>query len=156
MTSEHHYQAILRWTGAREGTTSSYRGYSREYEAAVPDKPLLRLSADSAFRGDETLHNPEDLLVIGLSGCHLLSYLAECARAKVHVLSYEDQPSGTMSWDGQSFRFTEVLLRPRVTIAEGSDPTTAHTVHERANELCFLARSMNFPVRHEPQITVQA
>ena len=156
MAKEHRYEAALRWTGAKEGTTSSYRGYSREYEAAVGGKPALRLTADGAFLGDDALHNPEDLLVISLSGCHLLTYLAECARAGVHVLSYEDEASGTMAWDGETYRFGEVVLRPRVVVEEGGDLALAEELHHKSHDLCFVARSMNFPVRHEPEVTVGA
>ena len=101
---EHHYEATVRWTGAREGTTSAYRAYSREHEAVVEGKPVLRLSAGGAFLGDDALHNTEDLLVIARSGCHLLTYLAKCARAGLRVLSYEDEASGTMTWDGETYR----------------------------------------------------
>lgn len=154
MATEHHYEASVRWTGASQGTTSSYRDYSREYEASTEGKPTLRLTADSAFLGDAALHNPEDLLVISLSGCHLLTYLSQCARAGIHVLSYEDEARGVMTRDGESFRFSEVLLRPRVVIAEGGDVPLAEQLHHRAHELCFVARSMNFPVRHKPTVSV--
>lgn len=149
---EHHYGATLKWTGARQGTTSSWRAYSREYAALVEGKPPLRLTADGAFLGDEALHNPEDLLVIALSGCHLLTYLWQCSNARLHVLSYEDEASGVMTWDGETYRFSEVVLRPRVVIEEGGDPALAEELHDRAHDLCFIARSVNFPVRHEPEV----
>jgi organic hydroperoxide reductase OsmC/OhrA len=129
---EHRYEATVRWTGAREGTTCSYRAHSREHEAVVEGKPVLRLSAGGAFLGDDTLHNTEDLLVIALSGCHLLTYLARCARAGLRVLSYEDEASGTMAWDGETYRFSEVVLRPRVVIEAGSDLALAEEIVDAA------------------------
>lgn len=153
---EHHYGATVRWTGARQGTTSSWRAYSREYEALIESKPTLRLTSDGAFLGDEALHNPEDLLVISLSGCHLLTYLWQCSRHRLHVLSYADEASGVMNWDGQTYRFSEVVLRPRVVVEEGSDLALAQELYDRAHELCFIARSVNFPVRHEPEVVVGA
>lgn len=153
---EHRYVATVRWTGAGEGPTSSYRAYSREHEADVEGKPALRLTADEAFLGDGALHNPEDLLVISLSGCHMLSYLAECARAGVRVLSYEDEAEGTMTWDGETYRFSEVVLRPRVVVEEDDHPELAQELHHKAHRLCFIARSMNFLVRHEPEVRVEA
>lgn len=153
---EHRYGARVTWTGARQGTTSSWRAYSREYEALVEGKPALRLTADGAFLGDEALHNPEDLLVISLSGCHLLTYLWQCSRSRLHVLSYADEASGVMTWDGETYRFSEVTLRPRVVIEEGGDPMLAQELHDRAHDLCFIARSVNFPVHHEPEVTVGA
>jgi organic hydroperoxide reductase OsmC/OhrA len=156
MAKEHHYGVTVRWTGAREGTTSDYRAYTREHEAAVEGKPVLRLSAGGAFFGDDALHNAEDLLVISLSGCHLLTYLAKCARAGLRVLAYEDEASGTMAWDGETYRFSEVVLRPRVVIEAGGDLTLAEELLHRSHDLCFIGRSVNFPVRHEPEVTARA
>ena len=155
MMQEHSYETTVTWAGAGQGSTASYKAYSREYEALVEGKPPLRLTADGAFLGDAALHNPEDLLVISLSGCHLLTYLWLCSRERLHVLSYTDEASGVMAWDGESYRFSEVVLRPRVVIEEG-DPALAEKLHHRAHDLCFIARSVNFPVRHEPTVAVGA
>jgi organic hydroperoxide reductase OsmC/OhrA len=82
----------------------------------------------------------------------LLSYLAECARAGVHVVAYEDQASGVMTMRDGKLRFTEVVLRPRVTIAQGGNADRARALHEPAHDDCYIANSVNFPVRHEPTI----
>ena len=149
---EHHFACRTRWTGAEKGSTSSYDAYSREYEVVVPGKPKLRGSAAGAYRGDESLHNPEDLLVAALSACHMLSYLALAARDKVVVTAYEDNAAGTMAIQDRRMRFTEVVLRPRVTVARGSDLALARKLHGGAHDLCFIANSVNFPVRHEAEI----
>ena len=150
----HDYPATIVWTGARSGPTSSYQSYSREHEYRCGDKPRMRLSADPQFRGDATLYNPEELLVVALSSCHLLSYLAECARAGVHVVAYEDEAIGTMTIRDGRLRFSEVTLRPRVTVAAGADQKRALELHEPAHADCYVANSVNFPVRHEPTIVV--
>lgn len=156
MARTHDYQARLTWTGAAVGPTRSYEAYSREYVVDVPGKPSLRGSSDPMFRGDAALHNPEDLLVAALSSCHLLSYLAHAARAGVHVVAYEDDARGTMELAGGGGRFTEVVLRPRVTIAAGADAALAQSLHDRAHHDCFIASSMNFPVRHASTVVVAA
>ena len=150
----HEYASTLVWTGARNGPTSSYQSYSREYEFQVGDKPRLTGSADPHFRGDPALYNPEEMLVVALSSCHLLSYLADCARAGVHVVAYEDKATGTMAMRDGKLRFVEVTLHPRVTVAEGSNVDRALELHHDAHEGCFIASSVNFPVRHEPTIVV--
>jgi organic hydroperoxide reductase OsmC/OhrA len=149
----HTYSTTLTWTGAQHGTTSSYQAYSREYEAQSGEKPALRGSADPLYRGDPTLYNPEELLVIALSSCHLLSYLAECARGGVHVVSYADHASGSMAVKDGRMRIVDVLLRPCVAIARGSDIERARALHERAHEECFIANSVNFVVRHEATVS---
>ena len=150
----HEYDVTLNWTGARVGPTTSYQAYSREYEYRCGDKASVRGSADPHFRGDPTLYNPEELLVVALATCHLLSYLAECARGGVAVVSYEDSARGTMTVQGGRLRFTDVVLRPRVTIAAGADAEKARALHEEAHAGCYIANSVNFPVRHEATIVV--
>ena len=150
----HEYSANIVWTGARAGPTTSYQAYSREYEFRAGDKPAIRGSADPYFRGDPRAYNPEDLVVVALSACHLLSYLADCARAGVHVVAYEDNPHGVMSFKDGKLRFTEVTLRPRVTVAAGTDMDRARALHEKAHDGCYVASSVNFPVRHEATIVI--
>ena len=152
----HRFECRLVWTGAMKGTTSSYEGYSREYRIDFQGKPSLKGTAAPAFRGDPALHNPEDLLVAALSGCHCLSYLALCAKGGIQVASYEDEVYGTMSRVDGVVKFTEVVLHPKVTIAPGGDSEKAIALHERAHAICFIASSVNFPVRHEPTISVAA
>lgn len=154
MAKSHGFHATLQWTGAAQGATTDYRSYSRDYRVEIAGKPPLEGSADPAFRGDPRRHNPEDLLVAALSACHLLTYLALCARAGIGVAAYEDAASGTMALEGGGGRFTEVVLRPRVTLVAGSDAAEARRLHAVAHSDCFIAASVNFPVRNEPEIVV--
>jgi organic hydroperoxide reductase OsmC/OhrA len=154
MAREHSYSAHLTWTGAGQGPTKDYASYSREYVVRIEGKPDLVGSSDPLFRGDPKRHNPEDWLVAALSACHMLTYLAICARKGIAVVSYEDAASGTMILEGGGGRFTEVMLRPRVTLAPGSDARAAEALHEEAHRHCFIAASVNFPVRHEAETKV--
>jgi organic hydroperoxide reductase OsmC/OhrA len=153
--NRHEYKTTLRWTGNLGTGTSTYRAYSRNHEITAPGKAtLLQGSSDAHFRGDASRYNPEDLLVASLSACHMLSYLHLCAINNVVVTAYHDDATGTMAGnpDG-SGQFTEVVLHPRVTVTPESDTATALHLHEEAGNLCFIARSVNFPVRHEPFIS---
>jgi organic hydroperoxide reductase OsmC/OhrA len=151
MAREHHYEAHLVWTGAAHGATSSYEAYSRDYRVEVEGKPPIEGSSDPGFRGDPSRYNPEDLLVTSLSACHMLSYLHLCASAGIEVVAYEDQARGTMAIKDRKMRFVDVLLEPRVTIAKG-DLEKAIALHEEAHAQCFIASSVNFPVRHQPTV----
>jgi organic hydroperoxide reductase OsmC/OhrA len=152
---KHEYATTLRWTGNRGTGTSGYRAYGRDHEITAPSKAIvLPGSSDPHFRGDPSRYNPEELLLASLSACHLLSYLHLCAVNHIVVTAYEDDASGTMveNSDG-SGQFTEVMLRPRVTITPESDAAKAEALHEDAGKLCFIARSVNFPVRHKPAVS---
>ncbi|MCW2237265.1 OsmC family protein [Azospirillum canadense] len=152
---DHRYSATVTWTGNQGSGTSGYKAYSRDHDIAIPGKPVIAGSSDPAFRGDATRHNPEDLLVASLSACHMLWYLHLCAVNGVAVTAYRDDASGTMTeGDGHPGRFTEVTLRPHVTIAAGSDHAKAESLHHAAHEQCFVANSMNFPVKIEAKTEV--
>ena len=153
MTKEHAYRINTVWTGASQGSTFSYEAYSREYAINIEGKPQFVGSADPTFRGDASLYNPEDLLLMALSACHLLSYLALCARAGIRIVSYSDAATGKMAQKNGKIRFTEVILRPLVTIEAGGDLEKARSLHDRAHHVCFIASSVNFPVLHEATVT---
>lgn len=155
MIGEHHYTLRTCWTGNRGSGTSGYRDYDRSVTLAVAGKPDIAASSDKPFRGDPAKWNPEDLLLAALSECHLLSYLHACVGAGVVVVSYEDEATGAMVEDGRGGgAFREVVLRPRVVVADESMIEAATAAHRQAREWCFIANSVNFPVRHEPQIRV--
>jgi organic hydroperoxide reductase OsmC/OhrA len=143
----HHYEVMVSWTGE----TRSYKSYERAHEVTAAGKAPIAGSSDPAFRGDPARWNPEELLVASLAQCHMLWFLHLSSADGVVVTAYTDSPTGVMveTADGGG-NFEEVVLRPRVTLA---DPGQAHLLpglHERAHELCYIARSVNFPVRHEP------
>ena len=149
MHKTHAYQITTTWTGNTGAGTSDYRGYERAHEISAPNKPVIAGSSDAAFRGDATRYNPEELLVASLSACHMLWYLHLCAENGIVVMAYMDDARGTMAeTENGSGHFTEVTLRPVVTIAAGDGERAKH-LHERAHELCYIANSMNFPVRCE-------
>lgn len=146
MGKEHVYQSHLTWKGNTGEGTSSYTSYGREFEVNIGDKPTFYGSSDPAFRGDPARYNPEDLLVISLSSCHMLWYLHLCSANGVIVLDYQDNASGTMVEDDNGGRFTEVTLHPVVIVKEESMLELANHLHHEAHEKCFIANSVKFPV----------
>ena len=150
MNREHSYRVQVRWSGGDGGGTSDQRTYSRDHAVDAGGKPEIAGSADPAFRGDATRWSPEDLLVAALAQCHMLSYLYEAVVAGVVVTQYDDEATGTMVMDGDGgAHFTKVTLHPVVTVADEAMRERADALHERAAALCFIGRSVNFPVRHE-------
>jgi organic hydroperoxide reductase OsmC/OhrA len=152
---EHRYALTVRWTGNLGAGTAAYRGYSRDHDVEIPGLPVLRGSADPAFHGDRNRYNPEQLLLAALSQCHMLSFLHVAVKHGLVVTAYEDHASGLMrtSRDG-SGQFESVTLKPRVTVADPAAAELLEELHTEANKLCFIARSVNFPVLHEPSAAV--
>lgn len=149
---EHRYAVQVKWTGNRGTGTSGYRDYDRNHVISADGKPDIAGSSDPAFRGDPARWNPEELLLASISACHKLWYLHFCAVSGVVVSDYEDAPEGTMVLTREGGgHFTEVVLKPVITLAKG-DLQTATELHHDAHEKCFIANSVNFPIRVEPTI----
>ncbi len=150
-TRDHSYSVTVTWTGNAGSGTSTYRGFERSHEVVVHGKPVIPASSDPAFRGDPTRYNPEEMLVASLSSCHMLWYLHLCCTEGIVVQAYQDIAEGVMveAGDGGG-RFTEVVLQPEITLAPGANLGRARALHAEAHAKCFIANSVNFPVRHEP------
>jgi organic hydroperoxide reductase OsmC/OhrA len=154
---KHSYRVIVEWTGNRGSGTADYRAYGRDHVIRAEGKPPIPGSSDPAFRGDATRWNPEELLLASVSACHKLWYLHLCATGGIAVQSYEDHAEGTMIEDESGGgRFTEITLRPRITLRIGDDLERARALHHEAHAKCFVANSVNFPVHCEPEIGYSA
>lgn len=152
----HTYHATVTWTGNRGQGTASYRAYDRSHRIVANGKPPIPGSADPAFRGDGDCWNPEDTLVGSLSACHMLWFLHIASVAGWVVEAYEDAAGGTMAMNADgSGQFTEVVLAPQVAISAG-DPALNDELHHQAHQKCFIARSVNFPVRCQGTVMVTA
>ncbi|MDH4473927.1 MAG: OsmC family protein [Fluviicola sp.] len=156
MEKQHSYQTTIHWTGNSGNGTSSYRDYERDHTISAEGKPLILGSSDPAFRGDKTRYNPEDLLMASIASCHMLWYLHLCSEAGVIVVDYSDTASGLMvETPNGGGRFSAVTLYPVVTVSESSMVDKANELHHKANELCFIANSLNFKVDHQPTCVVK-
>jgi organic hydroperoxide reductase OsmC/OhrA len=128
--------------------------FSRNNWLAAPGKFEVFGSSPVAFGGDPTGYNPEELLMLALSQCHLLTYLAMAAKRGIRVLHYEDRAIGSLgkNADGR-MQMVEVVLHPKVIVAQDTDLEEARALHARAHAACFIANSVNFEVRNEPEVT---
>lgn len=152
----HTFPSRVVWTGDRGGGTAHYRAYDRTWDVAMPGRPPVHCSNDPALGGDPLKPNPEDLLISALSACHMLWYLHFAADAGIVVTAYVDDPIGFGEVSaGGAGRFLRAELRPTITVAAGTDLTRAAALHRRIHEVCFIARSVNFPVECEPTFVVE-
>lgn len=153
----HDYTSRVIWTGNRGQGTASYRAYDRTWDVAVPGKTPIHCSNDPLLGGDPEKMNPEDLLLSALSACHMLWYLHYASDEGIVVTAYEDSPLGVGEVGrGGAGRFTSATLRPQITVAPGTDIEAATAIHHRIHEVCFIARSVNFPVDYEPEFRTEA
>lgn len=150
MSERHDFTARVAWTGNRSTGTTSYRSYDRTWSITTPGKPPVACSNDPRLGGDPSLHNSEDLLVASISACHMLWYLHLASVAGIVVTDYRDDPlgHGESTPDGAG-RFVAATLRPTISVQRGADLAAADAIHDEIGKVCFIARSVAFPVRYE-------
>ena len=149
--SEH--RASVNWK--RTSPDFVYDTYNRAHEVRFNEGSIVVPgSAAPAFKGDIDRVDPEEAFVASLAACHLLTFLALCARKRLVVDSYEDDAFGIMEKNAQGKLWvSRVTLRPRVRFASGSsvEPAALAEIHHKAHDECFIANSVKTDVSVEPQ-----
>lgn len=153
MSDAHNFETTLRWPAIATQPLPPEPTYSRNSILGGAGKPDMPGSSPTVFGGDATRYNPEELLLMSLAQCHMLTYLAIAAKKRMTILAYEDHATGTLNVGEHGTRgkmsMQEVILHPRVTVAKGTNLVEAEAIHEKAHANCFIANSVNFPVKHE-------
>jgi organic hydroperoxide reductase OsmC/OhrA len=153
MSDTHTFETTLVWPADAAQKLPPDPAFSRNSVLAAPGKPVIVASSPAVFGGDAARYNPEEMLMLSLSQCHLLTYLAIAAKKRIGILKYEDRVVGTLGMGPSGkMQMVDVLLRPRVTVAKGTNLADAQALHEKAHANCFMANSVNFAVRNEPSI----
>jgi organic hydroperoxide reductase OsmC/OhrA len=156
MGFRHIFKLKTEWSSnGKEGTVNA-RNYSRNHTVTIKGKPeSLKVSAAKMFKGEDALYNPEDLLLSSVSSCHMMSYFYVCSQNNVEVLSYKDNAEGVLEvGESGKGQFISIQLNPEVVVRKPEMITLAKSLHEEANQLCFIANSCNFPISHKVSVAV--
>ncbi|RTY73134.1 osmotically inducible protein OsmC [Flavobacterium sp. ZB4P23] len=151
MQFKHVFKAKLDWLFSKKEAAT----YTKSHTITIDGKTVLNVSAAKAFKGDPALYNPEDLLLSSVVSCHMMSYLYVCKQNGIDVITYTDEAEATLEIsDDGSGRFIVIKLNPKVRITNKEKVEEALSLHKKANKLCFIANSCNFPIVHFPTCEV--
>jgi organic hydroperoxide reductase OsmC/OhrA len=149
--AEHHASVI--WT--RTSPDFTYDTYNRAHEVRYKSGAIVVPSSGAPmFKGDADRVDPEEAFVAALSACHMLTFLAICARKRITVDAYEDDAVGFLEkGENGKLWMTRVTLKPRVRFADGAavDAAKLADIHHKSHEECFIANSVKTDVTVEPQ-----
>jgi peroxiredoxin-like protein len=138
----HHYQARL---------TGGPTGYATVSVAGAPD---LRSAPPADFDGPGDAWSPEHLVLAAVQTCFLFTLRAVARASRVEFQALELSAEGTVDRQDGGVRFTEIVLRPRLTLAPGADRDRALRVMEKSEKTCLVSASLATAVRLEPEIVV--
>lgn len=152
MSFKHVFKAKLDWLFSKKEAAT----YAKSHTVTIDGKAVLHVSAAKAFKGDPALYNPEDLLLSSVVSCHMMSYLYVCKQNDIDVVSYTDEAEATLEvLEDGSGRFIAIKLNPKVCISNKEKIEEALSLHKKANQLCFIANSCNFPILHFPTCEIK-
>jgi peroxiredoxin-like protein len=142
MANTHFYDTEVGWMGAR-------RGYLR----SSADLPVLEVASPPEFQGHEHTWTPEHLFVASVNSCYMATFVAIAELSKLDVVSFTSTAVGKLEkTEGQGYRITEIVLRPKLVIRFESDAERAQRILEKAERNCLISNSITTDVTLEPEI----
>ncbi len=107
----------------------------------------LELPVDAApdWGGDAAHTNPEQALAAALSSCHMMTFLALCAKAGWPVASYHDYAQAHLGKNQKGqISVTRIELNPVVRFDTGFTvaPAELAEMQQRAHRYCFIANTL--------------
>ena len=129
--------------------SGGFDGYAAVSAAGVPE---LRTAAPADFDGPGDAWSPEQLLMAAVETCFLFTLRAVARASKVEFTSLQLTGEGTVDRKDGATRFTEIVLRPRLSLPAGGDREKAMRVLEKSEKACLVSASLSTPLRIEPEI----
>ena len=143
----HKYPLTLAWTGnTLDGS------YDRNATLSNPGKLSIPVSSAPEYAGDPARWNPEDLLGSALATCHMLTFLALAAKARLEVTAYDDRAEAILDTVEKVTSITEIHLSPRIRVARGTDAAKVVELFHKAHKYCFVANSIKCKVVMNPRV----
>jgi peroxiredoxin-like protein len=137
----HEYRIDLAAEAARPCTASG---------ASLPD---LLLAPPKEYDGPGDTWSPEHLLLASVAACFVFTFRAVARAWRIDVTDVTVTATGIVSRQNGVTRFTEIVVRPRVAAALGTDRARVLQAVDKAEDNCLISASLTTPVRVEPELT---
>jgi len=131
-------------------------GKTKSYVSAEGVPLALQFSSPPEFNGERGKWTPEHLLMAAISSCLAATFRGMAEHSKFEYISLHVDAEGTLEKLEDGFRFTRVVLRPRLGVLRDDDRERAVKLLQKAERACLIARSLLSEVTMDPLIVVQA
>jgi len=121
---------------------------------SVEGAPPLRSAPPLDFDGPGDAWSPEHLLVAAVETCFLFTLRAIARASRVEFTALELSATGTVNTQDGVMRFTEIVLRPKLTLPAGADRDRALRALDKSERSCLVSASLATPIRLEPEVVV--
>ncbi len=142
----HTYNVNTTWMDGRIGNA----------EANHVSVPVF-FSAPPEFGGTEGFWTPEHLLVLAANSCLMSTLLALAEHNRLTLVGYRADAEGKLEKiPGQGYRFTEIVIRPLITVQSEDDLPLAEELLAKAEKFCIVANALSVPVRVDARVEIVA
>jgi len=137
----HHYRVALEGQDGGQASVS--------VDGIAP----LRMAPPVQYGGPGNLWSPEHLLLAAVEACFLFTLRAVAKASGIELLDVRAEASGVLDRCEGVTRFTEIVLRPRITVAAGADRARIERALVKAERNCLISASLSTPVHLESVVT---
>ena len=118
-------------------------------------EPSIAFSAPPEFKGRTGYWTPEHLLVAAMASCYISTFSGMAFKSNFEFISLELETAGTLAQDQGGWRFSEIVIYPRLTIPQVEHKGLANRLLIKAKENCLVGRSLACPVLLESAVIIE-
>jgi len=143
MEKVHRFRAVAWWSSGRTGIAKSI---------SVPN--AIHFTAPPEFGGLEGRWTPEELLMTALASCFTTTFHAIAERSKFEYTDLAVEAEGTVLKTDTGYCFSEIVVRPRLTIRVAEQRERAASLLQKAKALCLVSRALATAQKLEAQVEI--
>lgn len=142
MPAEFTYRVSAWWTSGRTGL------------AKCESSPnTIHFSEAAELGGLQGRWTPEQLLLCALAGCFTTTFSVVARASKFEYTDLEVEIEGSVRRNrAAGSNFTEILIRPRLTVASEEQRETGLALLRRTKSICMISRAITVPQTLEPTV----
>lgn len=142
----HNYNVNLAWKADRKGEMSSPELNDKIEVATPPEFP----------KGIEGVWSPEHYFTAAVVSCFMTTFLAIAENSNLEFKSFECESTGVLDKVEGKFQMSEVILRPKLVLIDGSDIEKAEKILQKSERACLITNSIKTEVSLDTTIEVLA
>lgn len=134
--------------------TGLHRIATRAAMLSSEDKPAFRVASPPEFKGETDVWTPEDLFVAAAEICTMTTFISFTEKAGLHIADYQSRANGILEFVEGGYRFTKIIVRPKIAVDNEADLEKARSVMHDAHKKCLIANSMKTEVIVEAEFVI--
>ena len=143
MENTYLYRTTAYWVLEKRGIVSGEK---------IPQS--IEFSAPPEFGGDSELWTPEHFFLASIATCFISTFRSIAEFNKFDTVALDVAVEGTLNKEEGGYRFSEVKIRPLLSVTRDEERERAIKLLYKAERACLISRSLNSKISMEPLVQV--